>query len=48
LLASVHLHGAAADRLVASGIGPVGLMAGEVIDAARAEFNAWVAATAHR
>ncbi len=43
LLAGVHLHGAAADRLVASGIGPVGLTAGEVIDAARTLFNEWVA-----
>jgi NAD(P)H-hydrate repair Nnr-like enzyme with NAD(P)H-hydrate dehydratase domain len=43
LLAAVHLHGAAADRLVASGIGPVGLTAGEVIDAARNLFNEWVA-----
>jgi len=43
LLAGVHLHGAAADRLVANGIGPVGLTAGEVIDAARALFNAWIA-----
>lgn len=42
-LAGVHLHGAAADRLVASGIGPVGLTAGEVIDAARAVFNRWLA-----
>lgn len=44
LLAAVHLHGAAADRLVADGIGPVGLTAGEVIDAARQLFNAWIAA----
>lgn len=43
LLASVHLHGAAADRLVAGGIGPIGLTAGEVIDAARHCFNEWVA-----
>lgn len=42
LLAGVHLHGAAADRLVAAGIGPIGLTAGEVIDAARALFNAWI------
>jgi hydroxyethylthiazole kinase-like uncharacterized protein yjeF len=42
LLAAVHLHGAAADRLVASGIGPVGLTAGEVIDPARQLFNEWV------
>lgn len=43
LLAGVHLHGAAADRLVANGIGPIGLTAGEVIDAARLCFNEWVA-----
>lgn len=43
LLAGVHLHGAAADRLVANGIGPIGLTAGEVIDAARTQFNAWIA-----
>ena len=42
LLAAVHLHGAAADRLVATGNGPIGLVAGEVIDAARALFNEWV------
>jgi ADP-dependent NAD(P)H-hydrate dehydratase / NAD(P)H-hydrate epimerase len=42
LLAGVHLHGAAADRLVAAGCGPVGLTAGEVIDAARRLFNEWV------
>ena len=39
LLAAVYLHGAAADALVARGIGPVGLTAGEVIDAARAMLN---------
>ena len=42
LQAGVHLHGAAADRLVAAGIGPVGLTAGEVIDAAREQFNEWL------
>ena len=42
LLAGVHLHGAAADRLVATGIGPIGLTAGEVIDAARQLLNEWV------
>lgn len=42
LLAGVHLHGAAADQLVANGIGPIGLTAGEVIDAARQQFNDWV------
>ncbi|KFB70468.1 MAG: Nicotinamide nucleotide repair protein [Candidatus Accumulibacter phosphatis] len=43
LLAAVHLHGAAADERVASGCGPVGLTAGELIDSARAGFNRWVA-----
>ncbi|WP_137936828.1 NAD(P)H-hydrate dehydratase [Chitinivorax sp. B] len=33
---AVYLHGAAADKLVNEGIGPVGLTASEVIDAARA------------
>lgn len=42
-LASVHVHGAAADDLVAAGIGPVGLAAGELIDAARGRFNRWIA-----
>ncbi|MBI2278412.1 MAG: NAD(P)H-hydrate dehydratase [Dechloromonas sp.] len=44
LLGGVHLHGAAADRLVANGLGPIGLTAGELIDAARLEFNGWVRA----
>ena len=35
----VCLHGAAADALVAQGIGPLGLTASEVIDAARALVN---------
>jgi ADP-dependent NAD(P)H-hydrate dehydratase / NAD(P)H-hydrate epimerase len=39
LLAAVHLHGAAADALAASGTGPIGLTAGEVIDAARTLLN---------
>jgi NAD(P)H-hydrate repair Nnr-like enzyme with NAD(P)H-hydrate dehydratase domain len=42
LLAGVHLHGAAADRLVTNGIGPIGMTAGEVIDPARQLFNEWV------
>jgi hydroxyethylthiazole kinase-like uncharacterized protein yjeF len=45
VIAGVPLHGAAADRLVAEGIGPIGLTAGEVIDAARREFNVWMAPT---
>lgn len=39
LTAAVYLHGAAADRLLAQGIGPVGLTAGEVADAARQLLN---------
>ena len=39
LLAGVYLHGAAADRAVAGGIGPVGLTATDTIDAARALLN---------
>lgn len=42
LLLGVHLHGAAADRLVAEGIGPVGLTASEVTDEARQILNRWV------
>ncbi|MDF3010559.1 MAG: hypothetical protein K0S03_1355, partial [Burkholderiales bacterium] len=37
------LHGAAADALVRSGTGPVGITAGEVTDAARRLWNAWLA-----
>ncbi len=39
LTAAVYLHGAAADQLLAEGIGPVGLTAGELIGAARALLN---------
>ncbi|WP_301100501.1 NAD(P)H-hydrate dehydratase [Propionivibrio sp.] len=42
LLAAVHLHGAAADRLVAEGCGPLGLTAGELIDSARFCLNQWI------
>ncbi|MDR2637644.1 MAG: NAD(P)H-hydrate dehydratase [Zoogloeaceae bacterium] len=42
LLAAVHLHGKAADDLVAAGVGPVGLTASEIIDAARLRFNRWL------
>lgn len=44
LLAAVHLHGAAADACVASSSGPVGLVAGEIIDRARILLNQWIAA----
>jgi hydroxyethylthiazole kinase-like uncharacterized protein yjeF len=39
LITGVYLHGAAADALVARGTGPIGLVAGELIDAVRAAFN---------
>jgi len=39
LTGGVYLHGAAADRCVAEGKGPIGLAAGELIDAARALLN---------
>jgi len=39
LLAGVYLHGAAADALAASGAGPIGITASEVIDRARALLN---------
>jgi hydroxyethylthiazole kinase-like uncharacterized protein yjeF len=42
LQCAVHLHGAAADLLVAEGTGPVGLTAGESVDAARRLYNQWV------
>lgn len=40
-LLAVHLHGAAADSLVANGIGPVGLTASEVVLEARNLLNLW-------
>jgi ADP-dependent NAD(P)H-hydrate dehydratase / NAD(P)H-hydrate epimerase len=44
LVLGVHLHGAAADALVAAGGGPVGLTAGELCDAARRIWNSWLRA----
>jgi hydroxyethylthiazole kinase-like uncharacterized protein yjeF len=38
----VFLHGAAADALVERGVGPVGMTAGEVTEAARDLLNRWV------
>ena len=43
LQCAVHLHGAAADQLVAEGAGPAGLTAGETIDRARRIYNRWCA-----
>ena len=46
LLAGVHLHGAAADRLAEAAGGPLGMTAGELAIAARAVLNeAWLAGT---
>lgn len=42
LLAACHLHGQAADHLILAGIGPVGMCAGEIADAARTRFNHWL------
>ena len=42
LLAAVHLHGAAADLLVETGTGPVGLTASELIAPARDIWNDWI------
>ena len=43
LVLGVHLHGCAADELVRSGAGPVGLTAGELIEPARRLWNGWLA-----
>jgi hydroxyethylthiazole kinase-like uncharacterized protein yjeF len=43
LVLGVHLHGAAADAVVKEGTGPVGLTASELIDAARRQWNGWLA-----
>lgn len=42
LSCAVHLHGAAADALVATGVGPVGLAASELIGSARRLLNRWI------
>lgn len=44
LLAATHLHGSAADALVAQGVGPVGMTAGELAPVARRLLNQWIAA----
>lgn len=43
LCGGVHLHGAAADALVADGAGPIGITAGELISVARTLLNRLVA-----
>ena len=42
LVLGAHLHGTAADELAASGVGPVGLNASELIDPARRIWNGWL------
>jgi hydroxyethylthiazole kinase-like uncharacterized protein yjeF len=42
LVLGTHLHGAAADALAASGVGPVGLTASELIEPARRLWNEWL------
>jgi ADP-dependent NAD(P)H-hydrate dehydratase / NAD(P)H-hydrate epimerase len=42
LVLGVHLHGAAAEELATSGVGPIGLTAGEIPDAARRLWNRWL------
>ncbi|HUJ85307.1 MAG TPA: NAD(P)H-hydrate dehydratase [Burkholderiales bacterium] len=44
LVLGAHLHGCAADALVAQGEGPVGLRAGELLEPARRIWNGWLAA----
>jgi hydroxyethylthiazole kinase-like uncharacterized protein yjeF len=44
-LGAVWIHGAAADRLVRQGVGPIGICAGELPAAARAVLNELVAET---
>jgi NAD(P)H-hydrate repair Nnr-like enzyme with NAD(P)H-hydrate dehydratase domain len=43
LCAAVHLHGAAAEALAASGDGPIGIAAGELIPVARKLLNRLIA-----
>jgi hydroxyethylthiazole kinase-like uncharacterized protein yjeF len=42
LVLGPHLHGAAADELVRAGVGPVGMTASELVDAARRLWNQWL------
>lgn len=42
LACAVHLHGAAADACSAARLGPIGLAASELVDAARTTFNQWI------
>jgi hydroxyethylthiazole kinase-like uncharacterized protein yjeF len=42
LVLGTHLHGAAADECVSRSVGPVGLTASEVVEAARRVWNTWL------
>ena len=42
LLLAVYLHGAAADALLKTLYGPVGMTATEIIDSARCLINQWI------
>ena len=44
LLGATYIHGLAADQRVSEGIGPNGLTASEVADAARNLINQWITA----
>jgi NAD(P)H-hydrate repair Nnr-like enzyme with NAD(P)H-hydrate dehydratase domain len=43
LVLATHLHGAAGDALARAGVGPIGMTASELIDAARRLWNDWLA-----
>src|SRR4051812_24914675 len=42
LVLATHLHGAAGDELARNGVGPIGMTASELIDAARHLWNSWL------
>ncbi|MHB9118386.1 MAG: NAD(P)H-hydrate dehydratase [Burkholderiales bacterium] len=42
MILAVYLHGAAADELVETGVGPIGLAASEIIDRTRLILNRWL------
>src|SRR3954462_9040397 len=42
LVLATPLHGAAGDELAKNGVGPVGMTASELIDAARRLWNGWL------
>jgi hydroxyethylthiazole kinase-like uncharacterized protein yjeF len=42
LVLATHLHGAAGDELARTGVGPIGMTASELVDAARRIWNSWL------